>query len=109
MSNFDDVTHTLFGKTKDELGDVERFVLRHAKERRTLARNVNSEFDSTQSPGDRMSDRIARIGGSWGFITGFMAFLVFWAVLNTIILSREAFDPYPFIFLNLVLSMIAAI
>lgn len=109
MNNFDDITHALFGKASRELSETERFVLAHAKERRTLTRNINSEFDSAQNRGDRMADRIARIGGSWGFIIGFILFLVFWAVVNTLILSRQAFDPYPFIFLNLVLSMIAAI
>lgn len=58
---------------------------------------------------DRLSDRIARIGGSWGFITSFLMVLVFWVILNTMILMGKAFDPYPFILLNLFLSMLAAI
>ncbi len=109
MFDIDDATHSLFGKARKELSEAELFVLQHAKERRALTRDINSEFDSTQSRGDRMADKIARIGGSWGFIIGFILFLIFWAVLNTVILTRESFDPYPFIFLNLVLSMIAAI
>ena len=54
-------------------------------------------------------DAIARVGGSWGFIIAFGLFLCFWAVINTVILTRDAFDPYPFIFLNLILSMLAAV
>ena len=61
------------------------------------------------SVGDRLADAIARIGGSWGFIIGFFAFLLFWVATNTLFLTADRFDPYPFIFLNLVLSMVAAV
>ena len=56
-----------------------------------------------------MADRVAEFGGSWTFIMLFAAFLVAWALINTIVLATRAFDPYPFIFLNLLLSMIAAV
>jgi uncharacterized membrane protein len=59
--------------------------------------------------GERMADRVAEFGGSWTFIMLFAAFLVVWALINTLVLATRAFDPYPFIFLNLLLSMIAAI
>ena len=59
--------------------------------------------------GDRLADRVAAWGGSWSFIIGFSVFLLAWAALNTIVLARQAFDPYPFIFLNLMLSMVAAL
>ncbi len=55
------------------------------------------------------ADGIARIGGSWGFIIGFLVFLAAWVILNTVILATRSLDPYPFIFLNLLLSMLAAI
>ena len=58
---------------------------------------------------DRLSDKIAQVGGSWGFITGFFLFLGVWVVLNVIILTVDAFDPYPFILLNLFMSMLASI
>jgi len=58
---------------------------------------------------DRLSDKIAQVGGSWGFISGFFMFLAIWVILNVIILTTNAFDPYPFILLNLFLSMLAAI
>ena len=64
--------------------------------------------DETPSQGDRMADRLTGFVGSWGFIIGFLAVLAFWIVLNTVLLAGP-FDPYPFIFLNLVLSCIAAI
>src|SRR3989344_3318673 len=58
---------------------------------------------------DRLSDKIARVGGSWGFITGFFLFLAIWVILNVILLRNSAFDPYPFILLNLFMSMLASI
>jgi uncharacterized membrane protein len=59
---------------------------------------------------ERMADRVASVGGSWSFIFGFAATLVVWVSTNLILaLSGRAFDPYPFIFLNLILSMIAAV
>jgi len=54
-------------------------------------------------------DKVAAVGGSWAFIIGFSLFLVLWAALNTIVLANRAFDPFPFIFLNLMLSMVAAL
>ena len=58
---------------------------------------------------EKLADRVAAIGGSWGFIIGFGLFLAAWAVLNTVVLAKNAFDPFPFIFLNLMLSMLAAL
>ncbi len=58
---------------------------------------------------DRLSDRIAEIGGSWTFIAIFFIILFGWMVTNSIILIDKPFDPYPFILLNLVLSCLAAI
>jgi uncharacterized membrane protein len=58
--------------------------------------------------GDRLADRVAAIGGSWGFIIAFGVVLAGWMGLN-LALATRAFDPYPFIFLNLMLSTLAAI
>ena len=66
-------------------------------------------FGRHQSFGDRLSDKVAAVGGSWGFIIGFSIILIAWTALNTIVLAQRAFDPYPFIFLNLMLSMVAAL
>ena len=109
MPHLDEISHLLFGKPSSELGEVERHVLRHAKERKILSQDTNAAFVASQGFGDRMADSIARVGGSWGFIIAFLIFLAIWATGNTILLTRDAFDPYPFIFLNLLLSMIAAL
>jgi uncharacterized membrane protein len=66
-------------------------------------------FGRNQKFGDRLSDKVAAVGGSWGFIIAFSIFLLGWTALNTFVLARHAFDPFPFIFLNLMLSMVAAL
>ncbi len=68
----------------------------------------NSEQREKLSLGQRASDTVAKFAGSWAFIFSFIAVMVIWMVLNVILASR-AFDAYPFILLNLVLSCIAAV
>jgi uncharacterized membrane protein len=104
-----DLVKRTFGRPREELGEAEQRILKHAHEHRIVSSNVHEDFQSGTTTGQRLADGIARIGGSWGFIIAFLAFLAFWALANTILLSRDAFDPYPFIFLNLILSMLAAI
>jgi len=76
--------------------------------RRLQTRNLNQEFEEHLTFGQRLADKVGAIGGSWGFIIGFAAFLTGWAVLNGVILANHALDPYPFMFLNLMLSLLAA-
>nr|WP_298098354.1 DUF1003 domain-containing protein [uncultured Shinella sp.] len=109
MKPFDDAAQILFGKTSDQLDETEREVLLHSREGRILSADRNVAYQSKQATGERVADAIARIGGSWAFIIGFLVFLLAWTVVNTLLLSKDAFDPYPFIFLNLVLSMLAAL
>lgn len=93
-------------RNPDGLSERETAVLQSAIDRRTISRDTSL---ANASFGQRLADAIARVGGSWSFIIAFLAFLGVWALLNAWLLGREAFDPYPFIFLNLVLSMVAAI
>ncbi len=109
MNNLSSFVHLHFDKSANELGDIEKRVLAKAHERKIISTDINAALQAESSLGERMADGIARIGGSWGFITTFLIFLVVWCVINTVVLATRAFDPYPFIFLNLVLSMIAAI
>jgi len=76
-----------------------------------VTRDVNRELEENRRLGERIADRIAAFGGSWTFILLFLLVLVAWVVLNSLVLARRgrAFDPYPYILLNLFLSMIAAI
>ena len=75
-----------------------------------LADSKISESPATEkyTLGQRAADAIARFAGSWAFIFAFTGVLILWMVINTI-LASNAFDPYPFILLNLVLSCVAAI
>ena len=85
--------------------------LRHTDEllQHSATRNVNVEEAAQLTFADRASDRIAEFGGSWKFIFTAIVFLALWVVTNTILLSQKAFDPYPFILLNLALNMIFAL
>lgn len=83
---------------------VERFI-----SRRHISRDVISEFDEQLTIGQRVADKVATFGGSWTFIIIFLAFLVAWMMFNTFVLVQRAYDPYPYILLNLLLSCIAAL
>jgi len=88
----------------DERQIVERFISRGR-----VARNVVREFDEQLTFGERLADRVAAVGGSWKFIGGFMLLLTAWMFFNTYVLATKAFDPYPYILLNLLLSCLAAL
>jgi uncharacterized membrane protein len=85
--------------------------LRNADEMlsRLQVQNVNEIADEHMSLGDRVADRVARFGGSWTFIISFGAFLLLWMLGNTAMLLSAPPDPFPYIFLNLILSCIAAL
>ena len=74
-----------------------------------ITRNVNEEEAAHLTFGDRAADVIAEFGGSWKFIIASLALFVVWVSLNTILLTRIPFDPFPFILLNLALNMITAL
>lgn len=98
-------------KEFDKLTEREKRVLRAIMEGFSLSRSTNREFDSQLTLGQRVADKVAEFGGSWTFIFIFGGILIVWVVLNSIILVRSgnSFDPYPYILLNLFLSMLAAI
>ncbi|MDH4414440.1 MAG: DUF1003 domain-containing protein [Rhizobium sp.] len=104
-----DLEKIVLGKPASDLSSAEKKVLVRARERRTVSTNAGEDFIAGSSVGQRLADSIARVGGSWSFIIGFMVFLVAWVILNSVVLATKALDPYPFIFLNLILSMLAAI
>ena len=92
------------------LSDREKRVISHVAKRCHISRDVNAAHEEKLTFGDRLADKVARFGGSWTFIVAFTALLITWIVFNTIFLfwNIGAFDPYPYIFLNLILSMVAA-
>lgn len=73
-----------------------------------VSKNTNSEESTKYTLGQKAADKIAGFAGSWAFIFAFVGMLLTWMVIN-IIMASNAFDPYPFILLNLVLSCVAAI
>ncbi|WP_295489849.1 DUF1003 domain-containing protein [Sphingorhabdus sp. EL138] len=101
----------LLGKSLDELETEEAKVLHHIHHAQRTSRDVGDIVDEQSTFGERLSDKVAAVGGSWKFIMVFAAVLLGWMLLNSQILGKlgTPFDPYPFIFLNLMLSTVAAI
>lgn len=77
--------------------------------RHLATRNANEEEEAHLTFADRAADMIAEFGGSWKFIIASLAFFLLWVAINSILLLRKPFDPYPFILLNLALNMITAL
>jgi uncharacterized membrane protein len=94
-----------------DLTERERKVVDRIVERATISRNTYKDLEDERTFGERVADRIAEFGGSWTFIGLFLFVLLVWVVLNSYVLARrdDAFDPYPYILLNLFLSMIASL
>lgn len=74
-----------------------------------VSRNANDEEAARMTVADRMADLIAEFGGSWKFIGASIGFLIFWVLLNTLLLQNRGFDPFPYVLLNLVLGMITGL
>ncbi len=101
----------LLNRHGDPHGAEEARVLDAIERGTPVSRDAADESDARSTVGDRLADRVAAVGGSWGFIIAFTAVLLGWMLLNSDVLSHfgMAFDPYPFIFLNLMLSTLAAV
>lgn len=107
--HLDHLSRTLLGEPYGGLSDIKRSVIDL----------IAAEAPTGLAPGlvekegtfwQRLADRVAAVGGSWAFIGGFSAVLALWVIVNLALMPfHRAFDPYPFIFLNLVLSTLAAI
>ena len=101
----------LMDTSYDAMDERTQKVARHITERKHISRNTSKEHEDTKTNGQRAADAVAKFGGSWTFIIIFGIVLVCWVILNTVILANysKAFDPYPYILLNLFLSMLASI
>jgi len=109
MQKLNDIAETLMGSPYAALDQRSRKVVRHIAGRKHITRNTTSQFDAKATRGQRAADAVARFGGSWTFIGIFAAIMLAWVVLNSFILAGYRFDDYPYILLNLFLSMLAAI
>lgn len=109
--NVSELATRLLGTNWDDLNEAEQRVLDDFAKRRPLSRDLaeTPKYDPTRW--DRLADKVAAVGGSWAFIFSFLFVLAAWMVLNTNLLKpwKLVFDPYPYIFLNLLLSMLAAL
>ena len=92
-----------------ELTELDRQVAESLADHDTIVENIEEEFEETRTFGERVSDGLASFGGSWAFLISFFVVLVIWMAINVWLGEQNAFDAYPFILLNLVLSCIAAI
>jgi uncharacterized membrane protein len=99
------------GRPLDTLDERTQRVARHIAGHRLIARNLAEQDAAPASRGQRAADAVAAFGGSWTFVALFGAAMVAWVLLNALLLWRQGstFDPYPYILLNLFLSMVAAI
>jgi uncharacterized membrane protein len=97
---------------EDEIGELsalDQEVVESLQAHEILSSDISKQFEKKLTFGERLSDRIAAFGGSWTFIIFFSAVLLLWIVLNSFVLLTRAFDPYPYILMNLVLSALAAL
>ena len=101
----------LMNTTYEAMDERTKNVALHITERKHISKNTASEQNDTKTSGQRAADAVAKFGGSWAFIILFGVVLVCWVILNSVILANynKAFDPYPYILLNLFLSMLASI
>lgn len=101
-----DLIKQIIEEDLEEITDGEEMI--HLLLEKTVSQNTNHSHNATLSFGEKVSDKMASVAGSWGFIGSFCAILFAWITVNGLLLTK-AFDPYPFILLNLVLSCMAAL
>jgi len=97
---------------EDEIGELsalDQEVIESLQQHEILSSDLEKQFEKKLTFGERLSDRIAEFGGSWKFLISFGAVLLIWIAINGVILATHAFDPFPFILLNLILSCLAAV
>lgn len=110
-ADIEELAHHLLGKPVEALDEEEQRVLAAIASGTIGVRDASDVAEEQATFGERLADRVAEIGGSWAFIGAFTAVLLGWTVLNSNVLGRMGlvFDPYPYIFLNLMLSTLAAV
>src|SRR5438876_4217858 len=97
---------------EDEIGELsalDQEVIESLEQHEILSSDISKQFEKKLTFGERLSDHIAEFGGSWKFLISFGAVLLIWIAINGVILETRAFDAYPFILLNLILSCLAAV
>jgi uncharacterized membrane protein len=92
-----------------ELSALDHEVIESLQQHEILSSDISKQFEKKLTFGERLSDRIAEFGGSWKFLITFGVVILVWIGANAVLLATRAFDPYPFILLNLILSCLAAV
>ena len=92
-----------------KISDMEEALVSKIARHGRVSRLVNQEFEAQMTWGQHVADKVAQFGGSWPFLFIFALVLIGWMALNSFVLARHPFDPYPYILLNLGLSALAAI
>ena len=106
---FENLAKAMFGVKFHELGDQEQKVIESIANKEPLPENINLLFHEKLTFGQKMADKVASFGGSWTFIILFALLMFVWIAINSwLVLADKAFDPYPYILLNLALSTLAA-
>ncbi|MGV3555128.1 MAG: DUF1003 domain-containing protein [Croceibacterium sp.] len=108
----EDLARELLGRDLADLDEEEQRVIERVAAGTFIGVDAHEASQINATFGERLADRVATIGGSWGFIIVFTVVLLAWMVLNSRVLEAMGagpFDPFPFILLNLVLSTLAAI
>jgi uncharacterized membrane protein len=93
---------------RGELSELEQEVARRAVAGKSVVRELNREFERNVTKPQRWADAVARVGGSWTFVIVALLIIAGWMAIN-VVLGFRAFDAYPFILLNLLLSSVAAL
>jgi len=111
MRKPDEVATKLLGASYEALDERAKKVAEHVAGGKHISRNVTKDYDVKTTFGQRAADKVATFGGSWTFVGLFAAVMLLWVGVNTVLLMNrgKTFDPYPYILLNLFLSMLAAI
>lgn len=100
---------SLLNKEKEHLKTLQQIVTNTIAEEELIIHNLLNPPKELLSRGQQISDKVARFGGSWKFIIVFCIVLLLWVAVNTLPFLGVSFDPFPYIFMNLILSCIAAL
>ena len=102
-------TKKLLQSGNEQLKKLQQIVKKSIDDEELIIQNLLNPPKDILSKGQKISDKVARFGGSWAFIISFFIILILWILFNTISPTKDDFDPYPFILMNLILSCIAAL
>ena len=111
MKDHKQYAESLLGEPFAGMDEVHKKVVHHVADRKHISRDIDAETNEQSTFGQRAADAVASFGGSWTFIGSFAVTLITWVVLNSYVLAHvnETFDPFPYILLNLFLSMLASV